>query len=174
MLHAVPSFTVTDHDGDTLTSDALRGAPYVANFIFTTCPSVCPMLTSQMRNFQRRMQEERGESSEALGFRIVSFTVDPAHDTPDVLKAYAEAQGADVSSWRFVTLGDAEATVALLMQGFRVRMGEREEQPGGGYDIMHAGHFVLVDADGHVRGYYATDAEAQARLDRELGALLAD
>ncbi|MCA9578246.1 MAG: SCO family protein [Polyangiales bacterium] len=165
-LHAVPDFQAQDQAGRAFSLAQLDGQVWVANFVFTDCPSVCPMLTAQMSNFQRRM------APQAPGLRYVSISVDPAQDTPPVLAAYAARHDADLRTWRFLTLGDHQATVDLLMRGFRVRMGEREEQSAGGYDIMHASHFVLVDGERHVRGYYSTDAEGLANLEADALALL--
>jgi protein SCO1/2 len=165
-LHAVPEFSAQDQAGQPFTLSQLSGQVWVANFVFTDCPSVCPMLTSQMGNLQRRM------APQAPALRYVSISVDPAQDTPPVLAAYAARHQADLSTWRFVTLGDHEATTELLMRGFRVRMGEREPLGTGGYDIMHASHFVLVDGQHHVRGYYSTDAEGLANLEADALALL--
>lgn len=165
VLHPLPDFTARDQAGHEFRLSSLHGQVWVANFIFTDCPSVCPMLTAQMSNFQRRMAPQAPE------LRYVSISVDPARDTPEVLAAYAARHQADLRTWRFLTLGDHQATTDLLMRGFRVRMGERESQPGGGYDIMHASHFVLVDGQQRVRGYYSTDAEGLANLEADALAL---
>ena len=165
-LHALPGFRAVDQDGQPFDVSSLQGKVWVANFIFTDCPSICPMLTAQMGNFQRRLGEDAGS------VQLVSISVDPERDTPEVLKEYAERHRADLSSWRFLTLGDHAQTTQLLMTGFRVRMGAREEQSAGGYDIMHASHFVLVDGARHVRGYYRTDAEGLANLERDARRLL--
>lgn len=163
-LHAIPDFTATDQSGATLSATELYGRVWVANFIFTACPSVCPMLTSQMRNFQRRLEADNAQH----GIQLVSFSVDPEADTPERLAEYAALHDANLSSWRFVTLGDHARTVELVMQGFKVRMGDRVDAVGGDqYDIMHASHFVLVDAQRRVRGYYTTDADNLERLQRD-------
>lgn len=165
-LHEVPDFRALDQAGQPFTLADLDGKVWIANFVFTDCPSVCPMLTAQMSNLQRRLQPQAPE------LRYVSISVDPQRDTPAVLAEYAARHDADLTRWRFLTLGDHAATTQLLMTGFRVRMGEREAQPAGGYDIMHASHFVLVDGQHHVRGYYSTDAEGLGNLELDALALL--
>ena len=165
VLHELPDFTAVDQGGREFQPASLGGHVWVANFIFTECPSVCPMLTAQMGNIQRRLMPR------APDVRYVSVTVDPERDTPEVLAAYAARHDANLNTWRFLTLGDHEATVQLVTRGFRVRMGERERQPNGDDDIMHASHFVLVDGQRHVRGYYSTDAEGLANLEADALAL---
>ena len=160
-LHAIPDFRAVDQAGQPFTLADLDGKVWIANFVFTDCPSVCPMLTAQMSNLQRRLQPQAPE------VRYVSISVDPQRDTPAVLAEYAARHDADLTRWRFLTLGDHTATTQLLMTGFKVRMGEREAQPAGGYDIMHASHFVLVDGQRHVRGYYTTDAEGLGNLEQD-------
>lgn len=166
VLHALPDFRAQDQAGRAFTLADMDGKVWIANFVFTDCPSVCPMLTAQMSNLQRRLAPQAPE------LRYVSISVDPVRDTPAVLAEYAARHEADLTRWRFLTLGDHAATTQLLMTGFRVRMGEREAQPAGGYDIMHASHFVLVDGQHHVRGYYSTDAEGLGNLELDALALL--
>ncbi len=158
-LSEVPAFTLTDQSGARFTSASLRGELFIADFIFTSCPSVCPMITAQMSNLQRRLP----------GVRLVSFSVDPEVDTPDVLRAYGESHGADFDRWSFVT-GSRDAMEELVVSGFRVRMGAREPLDEG-YDIMHASHFILVDEELRIRGYYASDAQGIAKLERDTRSL---
>lgn len=163
-LAEVPAFRLTDQEGRPFGREELAGKVWVANFIFTHCPSICPVLTSQMRNLQRRAVEDE------LPVHFVSFSVDPRNDTPPVLQAYALEQGADLSNWSFLT-GDIDAVNAAIVRGMRVRMGEAEPREGGGYDIMHASHFVLVDGSGRIRGYYSSDAEGMGRILRDAAAI---
>ena len=158
-LAPVPEFRLTDQSGAPFGLAELRGKVWVANFVFTTCPTVCPMLTTQMRNVQQRLEAQPN-------VRFVSFSVDPANDTPEVLRAYAEAHDADLSSWHFLT-GETEAVRAAVVEGLHVGMGER--QPSG--DILHGTHFVLVDANGRIRGYYRNDREGLDDLVRDVGRL---
>ncbi|MEM1416055.1 MAG: SCO family protein [Myxococcota bacterium] len=164
VLMEVPSFRLVDQTGEAFGSDELRGRVWVANTIFTTCPTVCPLLTSQMANLQRRFAERE------LDVRLVSFSVDPENDTPEALAAYAQRNGADPARWRFLT-GEREALRTILEDGLRVRMGG-ERSPSG--DIAHGTHFVLVDASARLRGFYANDGAGLGKLERDVAAILAD
>ena len=152
----VPAFELRSHDGMPFGSAQLQGRVWVANFVFTTCPSVCPMLTTQMGNLSRRIDEE--------DLVFVSFSVDPEHDTPAVLRRYRETHDAD---WVFLT-GPRDEVQRVVVEGLKTGLGE----PTGDGDITHAMHFVLVDRAGKIRGFYRTDAESQAQLERDARSLL--
>jgi protein SCO1/2 len=166
VLGEAPSFALTERSGRPLTRAALDGKPWVADFIFTRCAGMCPALST-------RMAEVRRAAADAgLTAQFVSFSVDPAHDTPAVLQEYARRFGAG-DDWFFVT-GERDALYALIGQGFHLSVAERE--PGapadGGELITHSDRFILVDAAGRIRGYYhGTDAEAASALLRDLAAL---
>ncbi len=162
VLQSVSDFRLVDQTGAPFGSEELAGRVWVANFVFTTCPSVCPMLTQQMANLDRRLQ------ARDLDVRLVSFSVDPENDTPEVLRAYAARHGADATRWRFLT-GPREAVKAAVEGGLRMRMGEREA-PGG--DIAHGMHFVLVDGQGRLRGFYRSDGDGMADLERDVATLV--
>ncbi len=167
-LAPVPDFELRDQRGRTVRDEDLRGAPWVADFIFTRCPSACPMLTAHMQNLARRLD------GDAARVRMVSFSVDPEHDTPEVLARYAEGYGITGDRWLFLT-GDIAPMRRAIEQGFRVRMGERVPTNADGvYDIMHAQHFVLVDAQNRIRGYYASDADGMQALERDARRLVAE
>lgn len=159
VLGRVPDFSLLDQSGEPFTAAALRGEPWVANFIFTRCRGVCPALTDQMRFLKARCPEAKGR-------RIVSFSVDPTHDTPEVLRAYAEQRRAADAKWSFVT-GNRDAVYDLVTKGFRLAV----RDDGGSVDepIVHSEKFVLVDRDLNIRGYYAgLDSQALDRLCRDL------
>lgn len=153
VLTEVAPFELVDDQGQPFRSEALRGEVWIANFVFTTCPSVCPLLTTQMRNVRADL--------EGTGVRYVSFSVDPENDRPEVLRAYRERMDARGDDWSFVT-GEREAVRAAVEEQMRVSMGARE-----GGDIMHAVHFVLVDRTGHIRGFYLSSTEGLADLRRD-------
>ncbi|MCP3137248.1 SCO family protein [Pyxidicoccus xibeiensis] len=158
-LGALPEFTFTRHDGQPFGSGQLRGRPYVANFIFTRCPTICPAFTRKMVGVQERT------TSFGAGLQLVSFSVDPKYDTPERLAEYGQRHGADFSRWSFLT-GDYEQLKATIVQGFKVSMGR---EAGAAEDdllsIFHGTHFVLVDPEGQIRGYYdSADDEATSRL----------
>lgn len=163
-LVEVPDFALTDHEGHAFAARDLEGKVSIVDFIFTHCPTVCPTMTTQMANLQRRLEH-------LDDVQFVSVTVDPRNDTPEVLAAYAQQYRADSSNWRFVTGEFADVNRAVV-QGFRVRMGEAADRPDGRYDIAHATHFILVDRRRHIRGYYQTDGGSLDNLARDVGRLL--
>jgi protein SCO1/2 len=135
-----PEFKLTDQAGQPFANDQLAGKVWVADFVFTTCTGLCPMMTEQMHEFQKL--------TTASNIQMVSFSVDPEHDTPAALLAYANMNGADLSRWHFLT-GDKE-TLWRLSLGMKLAVG-----PGdGSHQVMHSSHFLLVDPAGHVRGVY--------------------
>ena len=144
------NFSLIDHDGNAINQSHLRGKPFIANFFFTSCPTACPALTKKMKGLQDQLDGE--------DVRLISFSVDPEVDTPEKLRAYAKKYGADHKMWTFIT-GETKEIQNTINKGFRVRAGERIDTPGGGYDIMHAAHFVLVDGEGFIRGYYRDEEE---------------
>ena len=160
VLTAVPAFELVDQDGEAFSSDALEGQLWVANTIFTTCPSVCPMLTSQMRNLQGRFEGQEG-------LQFLSFSVDPTNDRPEALRRYAENHDADLRSWHFLT-GTPEAMEAAIVQGLRMNMGTRQSSG----DINHGTHFVLVDRRGRIRGFYRSDRAGLEELEGHIRHLL--
>ena len=151
---ALPSFSLHTHDGHAIGRDALLGTVWIADFIFTRCAGQCPLMSAQMAKLQAQLP--RGPR-----IRLLSFTVDPLHDTPAVLAAYARHYGAEAGRWQFIT-GEAHTMATVARDGFRLGIsdGGTPEEP-----ITHSVRLVLVDQAGHIRGYYdATDAPAMERL----------
>jgi protein SCO1/2 len=162
----VPDFTLVERAGRPISRGDLDGQPWVADFIFTRCSGMCPALSTRMAELRRRVRDA------GLQARSVSFSVDPAHDTPDVLRAYAERYAAD-DGWLFVT-GERGALYRLIGEGFRLSVAERTPGQAGdaGELITHSDRFVLVDAVGQIRGYYhGTEPDAVMALMRDLAAL---
>lgn len=151
----VPEFSLVDHHGRPFSHQHLQGQVWVADFIFTRCSGQCPMMADEMRRLGR-------EFARFPSLRMVSISVDPQWDTPDVLARYAQAAGAKTGRWDFVT-GDAAAITRLCRDGFRLSS-----------DIStHSTRLVLVDREGHIRGYYeSSDAGQLAQLRRDLARLL--
>ena len=147
-LGQLPDFALVGADGGSFGNHDLRGRVWIANFIFTSCPSFCPRLTQQMARVQQRL----GAESDIV---LVSISVDPRTDTPDVLRAYADRYGADRDRWQFLT-GSRADVYELVRSGFRLAVTERsaEEAADGEGAIAHSDRFVLVDRDGVIRGYY--------------------
>jgi protein SCO1/2 len=136
----------------------------VADFIFTQCAGACPAMSARMARLRREVPP---------GVRFVSFTVDPTTDTPEVLTRYAQRFGAD-GDWLFLT-GAPRALYDLSVGGFKLAAMEvppAERAPGGDGPFLHSAKFVLVDAEGVVRGYYDSDDEDALRaLVADVGAL---
>ncbi len=161
-LGRVPAFELTSQAGQTVTQSDLLGRIWLANFVFTRCPSVCPLLTAKFHGLQ-------GKVRDLEGVRFVSISVDPEYDTPEVLKAYAERFEADPERWLFLTgpLSEIERTV---VKGFKMHRGNPEPSAADPtlVEIMHGEHFVLVDAEGTIRGYYQSDDAGLKELESDL------
>lgn len=153
VIRQLPPFRLTDQTAHAYGTDELRGHPWVANFMFTSCPFSCPRLTRHMSRVQERLRD-RGDS--AASVRMVSFTVDPDVDTPARLGEYAQRYRVDAARWRFVT-GPTPDIQRMSTEGFQVAMGAPPEGRPQGYNILHGEHIMLVDARGRIRGYYRAD-----------------
>lgn len=155
VLGRAPDFALTDRDGRTLRLADLAGAPWIADFVFTRCGSSCPLLSARLAALDRALPP-------GPVIRLVSFSVDPGHDTPAVLERYARSYAAS-GRWRFLT-GDAAQIQRLSRQGFKLAL-----EPGAGSEaILHSTRFVLVDADGEIRGTYpALDPAELRRLESD-------
>ncbi|MDE0299547.1 MAG: SCO family protein [Candidatus Poribacteria bacterium] len=157
--HQLPDFSLTDQNGGALSLADLEGKVWVADFIFTSCPTICPPMTDELR----RLQDEFAAESE---LRFVSFSVDPERDTPAVLSRYAQSFGADHRRWSFLT-GEKSSIYQLAHDGFNLAVGHQ------GSEILHSTRFVLVDRQGTVRGYYDSRIKANLRhLRRDIKTLL--
>ena len=162
VLGQVPELTLVNRDGRTVRRAGLAGAPWIADFIFTRCPASCPLMTARMARLGRELPRD-------WKVRLVSFSVDPEHDTPAVLERYAESFKAP-ARWLFLT-GDGRQIYRLSREGFKLGV-DASPQPVGAETaepILHSTRFVLVDGEGRIRGYYdAFDAESMKGLMRDL------
>jgi protein SCO1 len=165
VLGELPPFRLVERSGRPLSSDDLRGRPWVADFIFTRCAGACPAMTARMAGLRREVPED---------VMLLSITVDPAHDTAEVLARYAERAGAG-PGWLFAT-GERASVYRLAVEGFKLGVEELPpDQAATDGPFLHSSHFVLVDRANRIRGYYdSTDAEALARLRRDLLAVRAE
>jgi cytochrome oxidase Cu insertion factor (SCO1/SenC/PrrC family) len=158
----IADFRLTDQDGHAVTRDDLRGKVWVASFIFTRCRTICPRITSKVAQLRDELAKEKG-------VRFVSFSVDPEHDTPEVLKRYAKTYHADAERWHFLT-GPEKEVYALLRGSFR----DLAEQNRGtartpGNEVMHSPRIFVVDRAGRVRGYCdGTEGDCVPRLRRKV------
>lgn len=150
-----PQFELTNQNGQPFGSAKLKGKIWIAAFIFTTCPGPCPIISSRMAEMQRPL-----ENSDV---HLVSFTVDPETDTPEVLRDYAERLHARAGRWDFLT-GDKDAIYSLTQQGFKLAVADSAAEDGSGGPV-HATRAVLVDRVGAIRGYYdMTTPDAVTKL----------
>lgn len=148
----IPPFSFVDQDRETIRENDLRGKIYVANFFFTSCPSICPPMQRNMLTVAKAYQGKQD-------FKLVSFTIDPRHDTIPVLKEYAEKLGAKANQWYFL-LGKKEEVYQLAEKNYLVSVSENKEVAGG---FVHQGWLVLVDKKGRVRGAYDGTNEKQVK-----------
>jgi len=136
----VPVFEFTNQNNKTINNSDFSDKVYVVEFFFTTCPTICPKMNANMVLIQN---EFYGNPN----FGIASFSIDPKHDTPQILKAYAEEKGATLKNWHFMT-GDKDAIYTFSNDGFRLYVGENANVEGG---FEHSGLFALIDKDGYIR-----------------------
>jgi protein SCO1/2 len=138
----VPSFELINQNGQPFGSSQLAGKIWIADFIFTSCPGPCPMVSSRMSELQKPLQKS--------DVHLISFTVDPEKDTPEVLRGYAEKLKAEPGRWDFLT-GPKPAIYDLSKNGFKLAVSDGSEETGV---PVHSTRVVLVDRHGAIRGYY--------------------
>ena len=143
VMSQLPSFQLTAQTGQPFDSKSLEGRIWVADFVYTTCPGPCPMMSKQMGEVQR-------QTAAMPDVKLVSFTVDPAHDTPPVLTAYGKHFQANPNRWSFLT-GDANRLNELGRDGFKLNSVDGT--------LTHSTRFVLVDRKMRIRGYYSSDED---------------
>lgn len=165
----LPRWSLTDQQGRPFGTDDLRGRVWVADFFFTSCPSICPRLTRHMGRVRERLSD--------LGDRakLVSFTVDPVVDTPQRLAGYGREHRIDATSWRMVT-GDASAIQRVAVDGFHLATEVRRDPATGreaNYNILHGSHILLVDGHSRIRGFYRADDEGLEQVSRDAHQLAA-
>lgn len=159
----LPDFALTERSGQTLRLADLAGKVWVADFFYTTCPGPCPMLSSRLSDVQKALGDEAGA-------RLVSISVDPEKDTPEVLKLYAEKFKAG-DRWYFLT-GKKDAIYSLARDGFKLPLAEA---PAEGGLITHTTRLALVDKSGVVRGFYEGGDETGVKdLIRDIRRLLGE
>lgn len=166
VLATVPDFTMTNRDGRTVTRDDLRGQPWVADFIFTNCKAICPIMTLRMAEVQSSLDS----APIFKDVKLVSISVDPEHDTPAAMAEFAERYDAHPERWLFLT-GEAQETVwTLVQEGFQLPLDATPDNAA--MPISHSSRFVLVDAHGRIRGYYSS-TDGQDDLLEDLATLIA-
>lgn len=155
---SVPDFSLTNQQGQSLSLSNMAGKIWVADFIFTNCPTICPAMTQEMARLQSEFVTDP--------VYFVSFSVDPERDTVDALSRYATAYGADDRRWHFLT-GEKASIYQLAEHGFSLGAGHNS---GG---ILHSTRFVLITPDRKIYGHYDSRSKpAMLRLRRDIKALL--
>lgn len=162
VYYTIPEFTFIDQDSNVVIQSDYDNTLYITDFFFTSCRTICPVMKKEMIKIQKAYKgDER--------VKILSHTLDPKHDTPEVLNEYAERLGADTEQWKFVT-GDPKEIYRMANQGYLVPAVEDENQPDG---ITHSGAIIIVDTQNRIRGYYnGTDPEKVALLIKDIEVLL--
>jgi protein SCO1 len=138
----VPPFELVNQEAQPFGSAQLAGKIWIADFIFTTCPGPCPIISTRMSELERPLEKS--------DVQLVSFTVDPEKDTPEVLRDYAEKLKAQPSRWNFLT-GERATIYPLIHDGFKLAVSDGSEEQGM---PVHSTRVVLVDRRGAIRGYY--------------------
>lgn len=162
-IAAVPALQMQDQDGRPFTERELRGKVAIVSFMFTSCPDVCPILTTQLSGLRTELLPQRPE------IQFVSISVDPEKDTPAVLKEFAKKHNADQPDWRFLT-GKLADLREVVVQGFKQSLDRGDGSPHG---IMHGSHVVLVDPKGMIRGFYRSDEQGFLLLARDARRIIA-
>jgi protein SCO1/2 len=150
IYHTIADFSFIDQDSMIVTNKDFEDKIYVADFFFTSCPTICPLMKSQML----RVYEKYKNNDEVM---ILSHTIDPEHDTIPLLKSYAERLGISGPKWRFVT-GSQDDLYDIGQESYMVATSEDKLEPGG---FIHSGAFILVDKEQRVRGIYDGTKEDQ-------------
>lgn len=143
IYHTIPDFSFTNQDGKTVTQETFKDKIYIADFFFTTCPTICPIMKTQML----RVYEKYKENPDVL---ILSHTIDPTYDTVEVLHEFADRLGVSSDTWHFVT-GEKEKIYDIGQNSYMVTAREDPEEPGG---YLHSGAFLIVDKQRRIRGIY--------------------
>ena len=143
----VPDFKFMERSGREMKLADLKGKVWIADFIFTRCQGQCPMLTGRMAGLQEKLVQP--------DIQLVSFSVDPEHDTPQILSKYASRYHAQENKWFFLT-GAKSTMWDFITEGFSLGIGEAspEDLKAGAEPVMHTNRFVLVDREENIRGYY--------------------
>jgi protein SCO1/2 len=162
IYHKIPDFSLTDQYGKAFGSNELKGQTYVANFIFTRCPNICPEMTRNLKAIQ-------DDYKDVKDFKMVSFTLDPKYDSAKVLAAFADKYDVNNKNWHFLT-GSRDTIYRLMNQeGYLVVKPLPNEDPA---QFQHSELVVLVDKDGYIRGNYnGTLVKEIERLNDEIKVL---
>ena len=152
--HKINNFSLTNQNGELITQEFYNDKIYVADFFFTTCPDICPIMTENMGYLQNELKDQ-------ANVLLVSFSVTPQVDTVNVLRAYADLKGVDDSKWNLFT-GNKKDIYELARKSFLVA---KNDGNGSKYDMIHTENFVLIDKEKRIRGFYdGTNKEEMEKL----------
>jgi protein SCO1 len=162
IYHTIPDFAFVNQDGALVTNKTFHDKIYVADFFFTSCPTICPIMKTQML----RVYEKFKDNDDIL---LLSHSIDPVYDSVPVLKVFSDRLGVDSRKWHFVT-GDKDEIYEIGEKSYMVTAQEDVDEPGG---YLHSGAFILVDKDRRIRGFYDGTKELEVdRLIRDIPTLL--
>src|SRR5690606_12215725 len=136
----VPAFSFINQDGKMISNEDYLGKVYIVEFFFSTCPTICPRMNSNLVQIQNEFKDFED-------FGVASFTINPEYDTPEILKQYAEKYGITNPNWHLLT-GDKNTIYKLSNEGFNLYTAEEEDVAGG---FEHSGNFALIDKNGFIR-----------------------
>lgn len=166
LFHTIPDFSFTDQNGKSFGSNDLKGKIYVANFFFTSCPTICP----QMQTLVKKLHDQ-DDFKTLEDLKIVSFTVDPDNDTSEKLKQFEAKVHADGNRWKFLT-GNRDSIYNLAFKGYMANAMPDSAAPGG---FLHSDLVFLIDRDKRIRGIYeGTNSLDMKRLIDETKVLIAE
>lgn len=164
VYHTIPDFRFVSQYGDTVTAKDFVNKIYVADFFFTSCPTICPKMKVQLK----RVYEKYKHNPDVA---LLSHSIDPDHDTVPVLKEFADNLGITGRQWLFVT-GDREKIYDIGQTSYMVTTQQDSSAAGG---VVHSGAFILIDKDKHIRGLYDGTTEAGVdKLMNDMDRLLAE
>ncbi|MCY2686640.1 SCO family protein [Salinimicrobium sp. TH3] len=152
--HTIKDFKLYNQNGDTITQNFYKDKIYVADFFFTTCQTICPIMTDHMLQIQEKLKNDKD-------ILLLSHTVIPNHDSVPVLRKYADEKGVNDEKWNLVT-GDKKEIYELARKSY---LAAKSDGDGGTFDMIHTENFVLVDREKRIRGFYdGTDPKAIEEL----------
>lgn len=164
IYHEIAYWSFKNQDNELVTQDDYNGKIYIADFFFTTCPGICPKMTTQMSLLQLKLDNPAFDE-----IKYISYTVNPEHDSPEVLKEYGKQHGADFNKWTFLT-GEKQKIYELGVHSYLVSTQEDALAEGG---FLHSEKFILVDWKRNIRGYYdGTDVNDVSRLADDIKILM--
>jgi len=151
--HYIPEFTFTNQEGQAVGRAQMQGKITIVDFFFTSCPSICPVMSKEMERVNDHFRDEPL-------VQILSISIDPSYDTPEILKTYAQEHHAIPGKWHFLS-GSKEETFQLARCGFVLPALDGNGMPD---DFVHSDKFILIDDQGRIRGYYSGTSREEVDL----------